>query len=82
MDLTKLAAIAKFKVGDTVLHMRHPHRVIGRYWSISRKHIVYDVERTDDDRRSVMRRIGEGLIEPMPPSGAPQNYYDDLPGDW
>jgi hypothetical protein len=84
MDVTRLASIAKFKVGDVVLVLRRPHRVTGRFWSAKRQHIVYDLERVSDSpTKSVLKKVGQGLLEPVPPTGVPEpDYYDMLPGDW
>lgn len=66
MDLTILPSIAKYKVGDVVLKLGRPHRVIGRFWSQKREHIVYDLLTLDEDHPRKDVKVGEGLITPMP----------------
>ncbi|MEO8588396.1 MAG: hypothetical protein ABI432_03430 [Flavobacteriales bacterium] len=66
MDLTKLPSIAKYKVGDVVLKLGRPHRVIGRYWSQRRENIVYDLIELDEDHPRKAVKVGEDLIK-FPP---------------
>lgn len=66
MDLTKLPSIAKFKVGDTVIYLRHPARIVARFWSRSRQNIVYNVQDITDGHSSISHKVGEGLLAAVP----------------
>jgi len=66
MDLTGLPSIAKYKVGDIVLKLGRPHRVIGRFWSQQRGNIVYDLLTLDEEPPRKDVKVGEGLVKPMP----------------
>ena len=47
MDVTEFSSIAKFKEGDTGIHLRRPVRIVARFWSHSRQNIVYYVQGSD-----------------------------------
>lgn len=81
MDLTKLPSIAKYKVGDLVLKLGRPHKVVGRYWSHRRQNILYDLLPLDEDRPRVDRKIGEGLVKPMPKKPGEEEEYGGGWGD-
>ncbi|MBL7940639.1 MAG: hypothetical protein JNL43_14855 [Flavobacteriales bacterium] len=66
MDLTKLPSIAKFKVGDTVIYLDRPARIVARFWSHSRQNIVYNVQEITDGHGSISYRVGEGLLKAVP----------------
>jgi|GEM_PF-6631870 len=66
MDLTKLPSIAKFKVGDTVIYLHRPARILARFWSQSRQNIVYNVQTLSDEHSSISHKVGEGLLAAGP----------------
>jgi len=75
MDLTKLMAIAKFKVGDTVLKLGEPYTIVARYYSRSRQNVVYDLKPLDRERTRIDPKIGQGLLTLVPKPQPPEEQW-------
>lgn len=81
MELTKLLAIAKFKVGDTVLKLGEPYTIVARYYSRSRQNVVYDLMPLDRERQRIDPKIGQGLLTLVPPPKPPEEQWTPDP-EW
>lgn len=81
MDLTKLMAIAKFKVGDTVLKLGEPYTIVARYYSRSRQNVVYDLKPLDRERTRIDPKIGQGLLKLVPKPEPPEERWNPDP-EW